>query len=200
MTEKDWLTVGLSLAAFIVAGASFFFSHVHRPSRAMLILLERTFSPGIMSASLSGGESFTVQDEIQTPIIRHLKYSLSNTGKQALYVKDVEVLVGPDTLGNFRSKGSFAIVPSNEIQGFLLEPGDIKVIEIDHSVDFFFGDHFDYQKNCHQLVSLIIVSADGSRYQICHDITSLGASGPDFNHPIWDAQKLGDPLRRKGFF
>ena len=199
MTGKDWLTLALSAAAFIVAFASFFFSHVHKPSGAMLILLERTFSPKRTRATDSRDAAGNFIWQTVSPSIRHLKYSLSNTGKQTLYVKDVELLLGPNNRGNFRSSESFTIIPSDDVESFLLEPGDIKIIEIGHVVDIDFGEDYDYEINCYQLLSLILVSADGNRYQICHDITALGSAGPDFHHPIWDGQTLGAPVRGNGF-
>ncbi|MDD0999300.1 hypothetical protein M5G20_26020 [Pseudomonas sp. TNT2022 ID1044] len=199
MTGKDWLTLGLSAAAFIVAFASFYFAHVHKPSGAMLILLERTFTPRrARSTNEKDAAGFFLWEEV-SPLMRHLKYSLSNTGKQTLYVKDVELLQGPDPRGYFRSSESFTIIPSDNVEGFLIEPGDIKIIEINHAMNFHFGEDYDYNKNCYQLLGLILVSADGSRYQICHDITNLGASGPDLHHPIWDGQTLGSPVRGTGF-
>ena len=199
MTGKDWLTLVVSAAAFIVAFASFYFSHVHKPSGAVLILLERLFSPArrrLTDSKDEDGENIWYEISPET---RHLKYSLSNTGKQTLYVKDVELLQGPNNRGHLRSHESFTIIQSNHVESFLIEPGDIKIIELNHATKFDFGERFDYSKNCHQMLSIVLVSADGSRYQICHDITNLGPSGPDIHHPIWDGQTLGSPVRGTGF-
>lgn len=199
MMGKDWLTLGLSAAAFIVAFASFYYSHVHKPAGAVLVLLERLFSPEHRRFSDVRGEDGAFFCTGIRPQMRHLKYSLSNPGKQTLYVKNVEILQGPNNRGNLKSNESFTVVPGVDVDDFLIEPGDIKIIKIAHATNFDLGEGFDFEKNCYQLVSLELVSADGSRYQICHDITNLGASGPDIHHPIWDGQTLGSPVRDTGF-
>ena len=199
MEPKDWVTFSLSAAAFAVAAASFYFSHIHRPSGAMLILLERLFSPErrrLTDEKDEQGNNVWATTSVQT---RNLKYSLSNTGKQALYIKDVELLQGPDSRGHLKGQGSFTIIPSMPVDSFLIEPGEIKIIEIVHATNFQFPTGYDFKKNCYELVSLEVVSADGNRYQICHDITNLGASGPDIHHPLWDGKALGSPVRGSGF-
>lgn len=199
MDPKDWLTLSLSGAAFAVALASFYFSHIHRPSGAMLILLEQLFSPErrkLTDDKDEQGNNIWVATSVQT---RNLKYSLSNTGKQALYIKAVELLRGPDIRGHLKGQGSFTIIPSGPVEPFLLESGQIKIIDIIHATSNQFPSNFDFEVNCFEVVSLEIVSADGNRYQICHDITNLGPAGPDIHHPIWDGVTIGRAIRGSGF-
>ncbi|KAB2527450.1 hypothetical protein F8N49_03475 [Pseudomonas sp. GXM4] len=199
MEPKDWITLSLSAAAFAVAAASFYFSHIHRPSGAMLILLERLFSAERRRLTDGKDEQGNNVWVTVSPQTRNLKYSLSNTGKQMLYIKDVALLRGPDSRGNLKGQGSFLVIPSMPVEAFLIDPGEIKIIEIVHATNFQFPKGYDFTKNCYELISLEIVSADGNRYQICHDITHLGTSGPDLHHPLWDGKSLGSPVRGSGF-
>lgn len=199
LDTKDVVTLSVSAAAFIVSFASFYFSQIHKPSGAVLILLDRTYSAAEFSYIPNESPYVPAEAKITRPAMRHLKYSLSNTGKQTLYVKDIEVLQGPDIRGNLKSHGSFTILSGDPIDSFLIEPGDIKIIEIDHPKEFQFPEGYDFDENCYELVSLIVVSADGNRYQICHDISKLGTHGPNIHHPIWDGTTLGSPVRGSGF-
>ncbi|GAB6406061.1 hypothetical protein PMHK_34890 [Pseudomonas sp. MHK4] len=199
METKDVVTLSVSAAAFIVSFASFYFSQIHKPSGAVLILLERLFTPEKFTFVPNASPYVPMERRMRSPTIRHLKYSLSNTGKQTLYVKDIEVLQGPDVRGNLKSHGSFTILSGDPLESFLIEPGDIKIIEISHPKEFQFPEGYDFEENCYELVSLVVVSADGNRYQICHDITKLGTHGPDIHHPIWDGTTLGSPVRGSGF-
>lgn len=199
METKDVVTLSVSAAAFIVSFASFYFSQIHKPSGAVLILLERVFTPEKFTFVASASPYVPMERRMLSPTIRHLKYSLSNTGKQTLYVKEIELLQGPDIRGNLKAHGSFTIIPSVPVESFLIEPGDIKIIEIEHATNYQFPPDYDFEENCYELVSLEVVSADGNRYQICHNITKLGSFGPDLHHPIWDGTTLGSPIRGSGF-
>ncbi|MHA4978003.1 hypothetical protein ACX0K2_16105 [Pseudomonas extremorientalis] len=199
MEPKDWLTLCLSGAAFAVASASFYFSHIHRPSGVMFILLERLFSAERSRLTDDKDENGNNVWVTISPQTRNLKYSLSNTGKQALYIKKIELLRGPDKRGHLKAQGSFTIIPSNYVEPFLIEPGEIKIIEIVHATNYQFPSNYDFEKNCYELASLEVVSADGNRYQICHNITNLGATGPDIHHPIWDGVTIGSAVRGSGF-
>lgn len=199
METKDLVTLSVAAAAFIVSFASFYFSHIHRPSGAVLILLERTFSPAEFMHVAVSSPYEPMERKMTLPVRRHLKYSLSNTGKQTLYVKEIELLRGPDLRGYFKVHGAFTIIPSAPVDSFLIEPGDIKIIEIEHATNFSFPSDYDFVENSYELVSLEIVSADGNRYHMCHDITNLGSSGPNIHHPIWDGTTLGSPIRGSGF-
>ena len=200
METKDIVTVGLSAAAFIVSLLSFYFSQIHKPSGAVLILLERTFSPATFVFIPNSSPYSPAERRLNTPQMRHLTYTLSNTGKQTLYVKNVELLQGPNARGNLKSHKPFVIIPSSEVEPFLLSPGSIQPIRIDHETDFDLRSDYPSDEYCYQLVSLEIVSADGNRYQICHDVTKLASSGPDLHHPLWDGTPLGAPIRNAGYF
>ncbi len=199
MDVKDLMTLTLSGGALLVSFAALYFSQLHKPSSAMLILLERTFTPG--SVLLQAGDSIydTTKDHLTSPAVRHLKYTLSNTGKQALYVKSIEILRGPDKRGHMQSNHSFTILYTSEMNSCLLDPGQILPIYINHPIAFNLPNNFNYTLNSYELVSIELISADGARYQICHDISDLGSSGPDFHHPLWDGVALGAPVRGSGF-
>ncbi|NKF24848.1 MULTISPECIES: hypothetical protein [unclassified Pseudomonas] len=199
MEAKDLMTLALSGGALLVSFAALYFSQLHKPSSAMLILLERTFTPESVLAQLGDNIYDTPKNRLISPAIRHLRYTLSNTGKQALYVKSVEILRGPDKRGHMRSNQSFTILYDAEITSCLLDPGRILPINISHPIDFKLPSDFNYAFNTYELVSIELISSDGARYQICHDISDLGASGPDFHHPLWDGVALGAPVRGSGF-
>lgn len=199
MEAKDLMTLALSGGAFLVSFAALYFSQLHKPSSAMLILLERTFTPESVLLQLGDNIYDIPKERIVSPAIRHLRYTLSNNGKQALYVKSVEILRGPDKRGHMRSSHSFTILYVSEMKSCLLDPGQILPIYINHPVEFNLPSDFDYDFNAYELVSVELVSADGARYQICHDISELGASGPEFHHSLWDGVALGAPVRGSGF-
>lgn len=199
MEVKDLMTLAFSGGALLVSFAALYFSQLHKPSNAMLILLERTFTPE--SVLLNFGESIydIPKERTVSPATRHLRYTLSNNGKQALYVKSVEILRGPDKLGHMRSTHSFTVLYDAEMTSCLLDPGQILPIHINHPVEFKLPSDFDYSFNAYELVSVELISADGARYQICHDISNLGVSGPELHHPLWDGVTLGPPVRGSGF-
>jgi hypothetical protein len=198
LDTKDLVTLTVSGAALIVSLASFYFSQFHKPSGAMLILLSRTISPERWQ-HVPGVSDYLPTRRLISPTLRHLKYSLSNTGKQALYVRSVDLLQGPDRRGHMTSHHSYLVIPIGYVEPFLLDPGEIHVIDIDHELNHNFGETHDADKYCYQLVSLEVVSADGNRYQICHDVTDLGTAGPDLHHPVWDGTALGSPVRTSGY-
>ncbi|AZC67595.1 hypothetical protein [Pseudomonas chlororaphis] len=199
MEAKDLMTLALSGGALLVSFAALYFSQLHKPSSAMLILLERTFTPESVLLQFGDNIYDTPKERLVSPATRHLRYTLSNTGKQALYVKSVEILRGPDKRGHMRSSHSFTILYDAEMNSCLLDPGQILPIDINHPVEFKLPSDFDYAFNAYELVSIELISADGARYQICHDISDLGASGPEFHHPLWDGVALGAPVRGSGF-
>lgn len=199
MEVKDLMTLAFSGGALLVSFGALYFSQLHKPSSAMLILLERTFTPESVLLKPRDNIYDLPKGRIVSPAIRHLRYTLSNNGKQALYVKSVEILRGPDKLGHMRSSHPFTVLYDAEITSCLLDPGQILPIDINHPVDFKLPSDFDYAFNAYELVSVELISADGARYQICHDISNLGGSGPEFHHPIWDGVTLGAPVRGSGF-
>ncbi|AZD01346.1 hypothetical protein [Pseudomonas chlororaphis] len=198
METKDLMTLALSGGALLVSFAALYFSQLHKPSSAMLILLERTFTPASVLLQFGDNIYDIPKERLISPEMRNLRYTLSNTGKQALYVKSIEILRGPDKRGHMRSSHSFTIIYTSEMESCLLDPGQILPINIDHPVDFKLPRDFDYVFNAYELVSVELISADGARYQICHDISELGASGPEFHHPLWDGVALGSPVRGSG--
>lgn len=199
METKDLFTLGLSGAALAVSFATLYFAQLYKPARAMLMLLERTMSPEVVRLRPMVGSYVPLVQEVVRPTLRHLHYTLSNTGKQTLYVKSIEILRGPHRRGHLFSHDPFTVLHQHELKSCLLEPGEILAINIEHPADFKLPADFDFEFNSHELVSVELIAADGSRYQMCHDITELGASGPDLHHPLWDGVASGRPVRGDGF-
>lgn len=199
MEAKDLMTMALSGGALLVSFAALYFSQLHKPSSAMLILLERTFTPEAVLLQFGDNVYDIPKERLVSPALRHLRYTLSNTGKQALYVKSVEILRGPDKRGHMLSSHPFTILHASEMTSCLLDPGQILPIYINHPLVFNLPSDFDYSFNAYELVSIELISADGARYQICHDISELGASEPEFYHPLWDGVPLGAPVRGSDF-
>ncbi|TNB99828.1 hypothetical protein FHG55_03690 [Pseudomonas jessenii] len=199
MDVKDLITLAFSGGALLVSFAALYFSQIHKPSSATLILLERTFTPESILLQFEDNIYDMPKDRIVSPAIRHLRYTLSNNGKQTLYIKSVEILRGPDKRGHMQSPHLFTVLYDAEMASCLLDPGQILPIYINHPVEFNLPSDFDYDFNAYELVSVELISADGARYQICHDISNLGVSGPEFQHPVWDGVALGTPVRNSGF-
>lgn len=199
MEVKDVITLALSGGALLISFAALYFSQLHKPSGAMLLLLERTLSPEVVALQFGDNLYDVPKERVISPALRHLRYTLSNTGKQALYMKSIAILRGPDKRGHLRSSHPFTIVYESDMKSCLLDPGQILPIEINDHLYSKLPKDFDYEFNSFELVSIDLISADGSRYQICHDISELGASGPDFHHPLWDGVALGAPVRGSGF-
>lgn len=190
MDTKDYWTLGMSGLALAASVMSVYFNIFYKPARAMVLLLQRDYSPETRELWESYPSGYKCE-----PMKTNVTYSVSNTGKQALCIKSVEVLRGPSSMGNLRDSRSFHILDSNPIDSFVLLPGEIEVIKISYEVE---SINIDLIQNPHRIISLELVSAAGDRYQICHDITNLNDTS-SLHHPIWDALELGRPVRSDGF-
>lgn len=177
--------MAFSGGALLVSFATLYFSQLHKPSSALLILLERTFASESVLLQLGGGIFDVHKHCIVSPALRRQRYTLSNDGKQTLYIKFVEILRGPDKLGHIRSTHSSTVLFDAEMTSCLLDPGQILPFYIKHPIDFKFSSDFDHAFNAYELVSVELVSSDGARYQICRDISTLGVGGPELHHPQW---------------
>lgn len=123
MEVKDIMTLAFSGGVLLVSFAALYFSQLHKPSSAMLILLERTFAPESILLQFGDGVYDVPKDRTVIPAMQHLRYTLSNNGKQALYVKSVEILRGADKLGHMRSTHTFTVLYDAEMTSCLLDPG-----------------------------------------------------------------------------
>jgi len=190
METKDYWTLGMSGLALLVSIVSVYLNIFYKPAKAIILLLQRDYSP----ETIQSYESYPFGYKSE-PLKTNVSYSVSNTGKQALCVKTVEVLRGPSLRGNLKDSRSFQILDSNQIDSFILQPGEIQVVKVTYkkeSVDI------DCVSNPYRLFSLEIVSSAGDRYQVCHDITNLNDAS-SLHHPIWDGLELGSPIRSDGF-
>ncbi len=176
MELKDLITIVFSAAAFVTSVIALYFSHLHRPSNAVLTLCSRFFGGGI------DGKGMT----------RELTYTLSNTGKQSLYLKDVAILLGSSPLGPIRHRSSYLIIETDPVDPCVISPSEIKEIQLIHPLKYLIPDEYKKLKDQFIIVQLEIISADGKRYELSHDITNLGPSGPDLADKIWQ----GVPLRK----
>lgn len=192
---KDLITIGVSVVALLVAVTSFYFANIHKPAALKLTMLERSQGAEVVSVKTDERNLYIQHRKVVSKAKTNLSYSVSNTGKQALCVKSVEVLRGPSTRGNLRDPRSFLVVSSGQVASFVIEPGDIKILEVsyDHESDQSGGAEDKYR-----IFSLELVSADGSRYQVCHDITNV-MSVVSLHDPLWDGVPLGRPVRSEGY-
>ncbi|MDN3407061.1 hypothetical protein [Pseudoalteromonas sp. APC 3218] len=119
---------------------------------------------------------------------------MSNTGNQELFVKDVSLLRGESPLGNLKHSSSYLVIPSNHIEPFVIKPSEIKSFMLSHEVDYELAPDYDEELNKYILVSLEVISANGKRFQVTHDISNLGPSGPDIRDKIWAGVPLGGSI------
>ncbi|WP_084976558.1 hypothetical protein [Plesiomonas shigelloides] len=173
MENKDIISISISIIALASSILAIYLSHWHKTSKAILCLNDRLF------------------DCLNGNMIRDLSYTLSNTGNQELFVKDVSLLLGQSPLGNLRDSSSFLVIPTNRIEPFVIKPGEIRTFSLSHDVNFKLPPDYNTELNKYMIVSLEIISATGSRYQMTHDITKLGPSGPDIKDEIWKGIPLG---------
>ncbi|MGL0940511.1 hypothetical protein [Vibrio vulnificus] len=175
MEFKDIITIGVSAAAFVTSCFAFYYSHLYKPSSAVLTFCSRYFG-------------FATQEKGMT---RELTYTLSNTGKQGLYIKDVSILLGASPLGPLRHPSPYLVIDTDRIDPCVLEPGDIKEIKLVHETNYHIPEEYDALDKQFILVCLQIISADGKRYELSHDITELGPTGPELSHKMWQGVPLG---------
>ena len=190
METKDYWALGMSGLALVVSITSVYFNIFYKPARAMVLLLQRDYSPETRESWESYPSGYKCE-----PLKTNVTYSVSNTGKQALCIKSVEVLRGPSLRGNLKDSRSFPILDSNAIDSFILQPGEIQVVKVSYKKE---SIDIDVVSNPYRLFSLEIVSATGDRYQVCHDITNLNDAS-SLHHPIWDGLELGRPIRSDGY-
>ncbi|MDE1301838.1 hypothetical protein L9W85_17845, partial [Vibrio aestuarianus] len=175
MEFKDIITIVVSVAAFVTSCFAFYYSHIHKPSSAVLTFCSRYFG-------------FATQEKGMT---RELTYTLSNTGKQGLYIKDVSILLGASPLGPLRHPSSYLVIDTDRIEPCVLEPGDIKEIKLVHETNYHIPEEYGALDKQFIIVCLQIISADGKRYELSHDITELGPTGPELSHKMWQGVPLG---------
>lgn len=194
MEIKDWLTLSVSVTALFVAGVSFYYANVHKPAAAVLTMLGRSGTPEVVAFKLDGNNFYTPQRSVVSKAKTNISYSLSNTGKQALCIKCAEVLRGPSRLGNLRDARSFLVVPSTDIPSFVMEAGEIRILSLSYENE----DASVISADKFRIFSVEVVSADGSRYQICHDITQL-LETVTLHDKLWDGVSLGAPVRSEWY-
>jgi hypothetical protein len=188
LEPKDALTLVVSGLALIVSLITFYFSHLHKPSSALLAFLSRDYS----GDRLKDGK-------VVEKGKRFLYYTLSNTGKQSLYIKEIELLKGPSPLGHLRFPGSFMVLESSRVESFVLAPGEVFPFTISSEHLSKKRSQTDSLNDEFEIISVEIISADGNRYQMSHNITNLPVHGLDLDDPIFDGVTLGRPVRLGGY-
>ena len=176
MEVKDIISIAISVVALVASLIAIYLSHWHKSSKAILCLNSRLF------------------DCLNEKTKRELSYTLSNPGNQELFVKDISLLRGQSPLGNLKHDSSYLIIPSNHIEPFVIKPGEIKSFMLSHDVQYELAPDYDEEINKFTIVSLEIISANGKRFQITHDISRLGSSGPDIKDKIWQGIPLGSSI------
>jgi len=176
MELKDIISISISVIALVASVIAIYLSHWHKSSKAILCLNSRLF------------------DCLNEKTKRELRYTLSNTGNQELFVKDVSLLRGESPLGNLKHSSSYLVIPSNHIEPFVIKPSEIKSFMLSHEVDYELAPDYDEELNKYILVSLEVISANGKRFQVTHDISNLGPSGPDIRDKIWAGVPLGGSI------
>ncbi|WP_447789400.1 hypothetical protein [Pseudomonas farris] len=192
---KDLVTIGVSVLALMVAVTSFYFANVHKPAALKLTILERSQDAEVVSVKTDEHNLYIQHRKVISKAKTNLSYSVSNTGKQALCIKSVEVLRGPSRQGNLRDPRPFSVVSGGQVSSFVIEPGDIKLLEVNYDHE---SDQSQRAEDKYRMLSLEVVSADGSRYQVCHDITNV-MSVVSLHDPLWDGVSLGRPVRSEGY-
>ena len=86
------------------------------------------------------------------------------------------------------------MIPSNLIEPFIIKPGEIKTFTLTHDLQYGVEPDYDEDLNKYILVSLEVISVDGNRYQVVHNISDLGPSGPDIKDKIWRGIPLGSRI------
>jgi len=173
MELKDIISISMSMIALLLSSLAIYFSYWNKSTKALLCLNSRLFD-------CLGGKT-----------IRELSYTFSNIGNQELYIKDISLLRGQSPLGNLKHESSYLVIPSNEVNPFVIKPGEIRTFMLSHNVKYGLPSDYDELKNKYIVVSLEVISANGKRFQITHDITTLSASGPDLKDKIWEGISLG---------
>lgn len=192
---KDFLTLGISSVALLVAVTSFYYANIYKPAMATLTLLGRSGTPESYGFNTKADRFYNAEKVLISKAKTNVSYSLSNTGKQALCVKSVEVLRGPSQWGNLRDPRGFLVLSATSIPSFVLEPGDMKVLELTYENE---GKNVNVSVDIYRLFSVEVVSADGSRYQICHDITNVMGMA-ELHDRLWDGCPLGEPVRSEWY-
>ncbi|MFP3343026.1 hypothetical protein DFO83_103283 [Idiomarina loihiensis] len=166
----------VSVGAFLVSLIALYLSHWHKSSKAILCLNSRFF------------------DCLSEKTNRELNYTFSNTGNQELYIKDIALLMGPSPLGHLKHDAPYLEVPINHLDPFVLKPGEIRPFTVVHDAAYRPPKESDPNQHRHTILSLEVISANGKRYQVAHDISELGATGPALKHPIWKGVPLGSSV------
>ncbi|GEK16228.1 hypothetical protein [Aliivibrio fischeri] len=175
MEFKDLLTILVSVLALIMSMFAFYFSQFHKPSSGVLTYCSRYFGLGSKDKGMT----------------RELTYTFSNTGKQGLYIKDVSILLGESPLGPLRHPSSYLIISTDPIKPCVLLPGEIKEIQLIHEIHYDVPEEYENLENKFTIVSLQVISADGKRYEVSHDISNLGPTGPELSDKMWQGVSLG---------
>jgi hypothetical protein len=174
MDSKDLIPILLSSAALVFSILTWYFAYFHRRTKAILCYVSREFGGGVNDASMT----------------RELTYSFSNTGEQSVYVKGVSVLVGDSPLGPLRHSSSYDVIKVNKVHPFIVSPGQIETFTLIHdNNDERLHENEDNEK--FTIVHLEVISANGVRYEMSHDISKLGPIGPEAKNRIWKSISLG---------
>lgn len=177
MGWKDIISLGVPVLTLIISIFALYFSYWHKTAKAILCLNSRFFDP-------LGGKTN-----------RELNYTFSNIGNQELYVKEIALLRGESPLGHLKHKSSYLEIITDTIKPFVIKPGEIISFTLKHDANYNLPLDYNEELNKYIIVSLEVIYAFGKRYQVTHDISDLGSTGPDIRNKIWKGVPLGKRIR-----
>lgn len=101
---------------------------------------------------------------------------------------------GPSLAGNLKDSRSYFVLKCSRIKPFIINPGEVVPFELTHDEDY--SDRLQIHDgiNNYEMVSLDILSADGMRYQMCHDIGRITHSDMFVGDPVFNGVTLGKPV------
>jgi hypothetical protein len=166
----------VSVGAFLVSFMALYLSHLHKSPKAILCLNSRFF------------------DCLSEKTNRELNYTFSNAGNQELYIKDIALLMGPSPLGHLKHDATYLEIPISRLDPFVLKPGEIRPFTVVHEAAYRPPKESHPNQYRYTILSLEVISANGKRYQVAHDISELCATEPALKHPIWKGVPLGSSV------
>ncbi len=175
MEDKDIITLGISIVAVLISCFTLYLSHFRRSTKGVLTLCSHYFC----------------QSTDENGFARELTYTFSNTGQQELFVKETSVLLGASPLGPLRHDSVYLNIDIYDKERYIVKPGQIKVFTIQYDLDFPLPPDLDRTVDKFTIVSLEVISANGSRYEVSHNISDIGPTLPGIKDKLWKGVMLG---------
>lgn len=174
MELKDFISIVLSSVALTASFLALYFSHLQKTSKALLSLANQSYRP-----TVSGLE-------------QKLTYVFSNMGNQELYVKNISLLKGCNAEENAKNKTDFVSISTNTnaIEPFVIKPGEIKSFRIHHMYNDDHESNTSKYNGFKMKLEADVISANGQRFDLSHDITDLYTEGQKESSSVWSGVSL----------